>query len=106
MSEYNHEEYQLYPEGARIRPAFPEDFQEARREAFARANFECEVKREDCWVQAPIAHQIESRYGYDAYYDPEVTQTSDNILICCMNCHNWIHANPEEAISLGFLSDN
>jgi hypothetical protein len=86
------------------RPPFPESVRSAQKEAFQRAGGPlCEVKLEGCITNGPITHQIESRYGFSDYRVPGTIQTADNYLVLCANCHNWIHANVEESVRLGYL---
>lgn len=35
---------------------------------------------------------------------PDLKRDLDNGITVCMECHNWIHANPVEAETLGLLS--
>jgi len=95
-----------YPEGAIIVGIPPEDDSQARNEAFELANRSCTVLKPGCTTYALFAHQKQLRIlGAPDYArsNPEAFQTSDNLVVCCPNCHLWIHNNPEEATSLGYL---
>jgi hypothetical protein len=86
-----------------VRPPYPKSVQEAREQALTRANGSCEASLDGCTGHAPVTHQIESRYGFSDYRVPGTIQTADNYLVLCGNCHNWIHANVEESVRLGYL---
>jgi hypothetical protein len=89
-----------------IRPEMPQSVIDARLEAFNRAGYPetvCEVNSSSCAGGGVIAHQKESRYGFFGYRQPDVVQTSDNYVVCCSLCHNWIHNNVEQSVELGFL---
>jgi len=95
-----------YPENAYIPPIPPEDQLYARTAAFEEANYECVVKKPDCLTVALFAHQKQLRILSPDYTHAidGVLQTSDNLVICCKNCHRWIHENEQEATELGYLN--
>jgi len=85
----------------------PQDFFDARAEAFDAVDWECTVKKDGCTTKALIAHQKkliigDGRIGYERQVEG-VMQTADNLVVCCPSCHFWIHKNPIEATALGYL---
>jgi hypothetical protein len=88
-------------------PRPPEDFFNARREAFDSANWQCTVRQDGCLDTAVFAHQKKLIIGeMDENYERKidgVMQTADNLVVCCQVCHVWIHNNHEEATALGYL---
>ncbi len=88
-----------------VRP--PQDFFDARAEAFDAVGWESTVKEANCTLEAKIAHQKkliigDGRTGYQRQIDG-VMQTADNLVVCCPSCHSWIHENRVEATALGYL---
>lgn len=95
-----------YPDGAVIVGLPPEDDCQARNEAFELADRLCTVVKPGCTTNAIFTHQKQLRIlGAPDYArsDPDSIQTADNLVVCCPNCHKWIHDNPAEATSLGYL---
>lgn len=85
----------------------PQDFFDARMEAFQSAEHKCTIQMDDCKEIALVAHQKkliigDAASGYERKI-PGVLQSADNLVICCSSCHHWIHQNPEEATALGYL---
>jgi hypothetical protein len=85
----------------------PQDFFDARAEAFDAVDWECTVKKDGCTTKALVAHQKklvigDAKTGYQRQTEG-VMQTADNLVICCPSCHNWIHKNRVEATALGYL---
>jgi hypothetical protein len=100
MSEQNNEIIEVT-----ARP--PQDFFDARAEAFDAVYWECTVKKDGCTTKALVAHQKklvigDAKTGYQRQIEG-VMQTADNLVICCLSCHNWIHKNRVEATALGYL---
>jgi hypothetical protein len=100
MSEQNNEIIEVT-----ARP--PQDFFDARAEAFDAVDWECTVKKDGCTTKALVAHQKklvigDAKTGYQRQIEG-VMQTADNLVICCQSCHNWIHKNRVQATALGYL---
>lgn len=85
----------------------PLDFFDARQEAFTNADWQCVVKKDGCLLKPDYAHQKrliigDGLSGYERKISG-VLQTADNLVVCCQSCHRWIHQNPVEATTLGYL---
>jgi hypothetical protein len=86
-------------------PTLTEDDIKARTLAFSNASNECVIKKEGCETVAIVSHQKQLRYKDGVHILPDALQTADNLVICCFNCHRWLHNNQEEAMALGYLSE-
>lgn len=85
----------------------PQDFFDARAEAFGLAGWKCVVKKDSCLDEAIVAHQKkliigDAASGYERKI-PNQLQVASNLVVCCTKCHSWIHNNQEEATQLGYL---
>jgi 5-methylcytosine-specific restriction endonuclease McrA len=69
-----------------------------RRAAMAetRIEGECRAQLEVCTGWAQHRHHIRRR-------SQGGSDDTSNLLLCCNACHTWIHANPREARTAGFL---
>lgn len=93
-----------YPDGALFCPIPPPDDAASRTEALLLADNQCTVKQSDCLGNIALRmHQIELRVVRGEHLDPKILQTTDNIVVCCMACFDWIRNNQEEAKQLGYL---
>ncbi len=67
---------------------------EGQRQVRARSGGRCEVALDCCTTWAAQVHHVVLRSAGGA-------DTADNLLHVCMPCHNWIHANPDDARTRG-----
>lgn len=72
----------------------------ARQKVMSKSNGLCYAKIDGvCGGRAEHVHHIKRR-------SQGGTNEPNNLLICCHACHEWIHRNPEEAATKGFLDLN
>jgi len=68
------------------------------REKHLLVNNLCEVKVNGCGHMATDIHHTYAGANRDAFYLVQSTWKA-----VCRNCHDWIHANPAEARTMGWL---
>ena len=71
-------------------------YQSARRDVFERADGRCELRILDaCTGRCEQIHHIGGRGGPDPH-------RLDNLIGCCLHCHNYVHQYPSEAYDSGW----
>jgi 5-methylcytosine-specific restriction endonuclease McrA len=72
-------------------------YPERREQTYERAQGRCEAFiTPQCTRQAEQIHHKAGRTGEDPH-------RLTNLLAVCMHCHQWIHANPSQSYSYGFM---
>ena len=72
------------------------NYQQARRDVWARAGGQCEVNAVGCSWTMDAVHHVAGRNIPDPH-------RLSNLLGCCLGCHTKIHENPAWARDRGFM---
>lgn len=77
-------------------PRQPHALQKARKVVYERSGGDCEARSQVCVGAASHVHHIAGRKGPDAH-------APENLLHVCQPCHTYLHANPEESYTAGWM---